>query len=107
MTTTGASYAIPEGFDAAQHLGGEAWEIGEETTSVKLRFDASIAWWAEQNLPDAKATENDDGSRDVTMDVANLDALISWVIGFGDKIEITAPDDARVRLVDHLAPFVT
>ena len=107
VTTTGASYAIPKGFDAAQHLGGEAWEIGEETTSVTLRFDASIAWWAEQNLPDAKATENDDGSRDVTMDVANLDALISWVIGFGDKIEITAPDDARVRLVDHLAPFVT
>lgn len=106
VATTGESYAIPEGFDATDRLGAEPWEIGEETTSVRLRFDPSIAWWAQQNLPDAKATENDDGSSDVTMDVANLDALISWVIGFGDKIEITAPDEARARLVEHLAPFL-
>lgn len=107
VTSTGAGYEIPEGFDASTHLGGEPWEIGEETTPVTLRFDASMAWWAAQNLPNAKTIENDDDSRDVTMDVANLDALISWVIGFGDKIEIIAPETATARLLEHLAPFLT
>lgn len=106
VTTTGESYAIPEGFDATARLGAEPWEIGEDKTAVTLRFDPSIAWWPHQNLPDAKASENDDGSSDVTMDVANLDALISWVIGFGDKIEISDPESARARLVEHLAPFL-
>ena len=98
------AYEIPDGFDASAHLGGEAWQIGEETTPVTLVFDPSIAWWATQNMEGAKETSA--GGAEVTMDVANLDALVSWVIGFGDRVEIAAPAEARTRLRDHLAPFL-
>lgn len=102
---TGLTYEIPKGFDAADHLGGEPWEIGDETTQVTLRFDPSVAWWARQNLSGMDVSEDDDGVA-VTMGVANLDALISWVVGFGDRVAIVAPQEARARMLDHLAPFV-
>ncbi|MBW3595251.1 MAG: WYL domain-containing protein [Actinobacteria bacterium] len=103
---TGESYTIPESFDAASHLGGEPWEIGEETTDVTVHFDASLAWWADQNLAGLPTTTDADGGRTVTMKVARLDALISWVIGLGEHVEIVAPAEARARLVQHLSPFL-
>ena len=103
----GETYEIPDGFDATEHLRGEPWEIGEETTEVTVHFDQSLAWWAEQNLPDAPSSATPDGVRTVTMKVANLDAFISWVIGFGEKVEVVSPAPARFRLVEHLAPFLT
>lgn len=105
VRTTGATYAIPPGFDATEHLGGEPWEIGDEKIEVTLAFDPSVAWWAGQNLTGARV-ESDDGGAVVTMSVANLDALISWVIGFGDRVEIVSPPEARARMLEHLTPFV-
>lgn len=106
IETTGTSYEIPEGFDAAAHLGGEPWEIGESAIPVNVRFDPSIAWLARQNLGGLAAEETGDGACEVTMNVANLDALISWVIGFGDRVEILSPPEARARMTEHLNPFL-
>ena len=100
----GSTYEIPAGFDAAEHLGGEPWEIGDEATEVSLRFDPSVAWWAKQNLSAMKVSDSEEGAI-VTMEVANLDALISWVIGFGERVEIVSPPEARQRMLEHLAPF--
>ena len=102
----GEIYEVPEGFDATEHLRGEPWEIGDETTEVTVHFDPSVAWWAEQNLGDLPSATTPDGGRTVTMKVAKLDAFISWVISFGESVEIVAPAEARARLVQHLAPFV-
>ena len=103
----GESYEVPEGFDAAAHLGGEPWEIGDAAAPVTLRFDPSVAWLAKQSIGgDVKIVDTEDGGCEVTMDVANLDALISWVIGFGDRVEIVSPEEARARMIDHLRPFL-
>lgn len=100
------TFEVPEGFDADAHLGREAWEIGSGADSAAvIRFDPSIRWWAEQNLHDAPRRESGDGALDVELQAANLDALVSWVIGFGDGIEIVSPPEARRRLLDHLKPF--
>ena len=101
----GSTYEIPAGFDAAEHLGGEPWEIGDETSEVSLRFDPSVAWWARQNLSAMKVVDGPEGAT-VTMEVANLDALISWVIGFGERVEVVSPPDARERMLEHLTPFL-
>ena len=101
----GETYEIPDGFDATEHLRGEPWEIGEETTDVTVRFDRSLAWWADQNLADP-ASATPDGGRTVTMKVAKFDAFLSWIIGFGGHVEIVSPADVRDRLVDHLSPFL-
>ena len=100
------SYSIPGDFDAGAHLTGDPWEIGDDAQDVTVRFDPALAWWAEQNLAGLPSSAGPDGGRVVTMKVANLDALMSWIVGFGANVEIVAPPEARMRLVEHLAPFL-
>ncbi|HVL65066.1 MAG TPA: WYL domain-containing protein [Actinomycetota bacterium] len=98
------SYEIPAGFDAKAHLPKEAWELtAEDETTAVVRFDPSLRWWAEQNLNGAELAERSDGAVDASFRVGNLDALISWALGFGDKVEIVRPEEARSRLLEHLA----
>lgn len=101
------SYTIPRSFDAAEHVGEQAWAIGPETSDVTVvRFDASMSWWVEQNMPGLPASAGPHGALDVEVPVANLDALISWIIGFGSEVEILAPESARRQLIEHLAPYL-
>jgi proteasome accessory factor B len=100
------SYAIPVGFDAQSHLSAEAYEIGEQHGDAVVRFDEALAWWVDQNLAAAPHTRNADGSVDVTLPVGNLDALVSWVLGFGSSVELIAPPEARDAIFAHLQPLV-
>jgi proteasome accessory factor B len=100
------TYDVPDDFDATEHL-GEGWEIGTEPTTAVVRFDADMRWWAERNLAEGHKTEASGGALDVEMPVSNVDALVSWALGFGDRIEIRRPEEARRRLLSHLEPFLT
>jgi proteasome accessory factor B len=100
------SYEVPVGFDAQAHLSAEAYEIGEQHADAIVRFDDSLAWWVDQNLAEAPRTRNDDGSVDVTLPFGNLDALVSWVLGFGSSVELIAPSEARDAIVAHLEPLL-
>ncbi len=106
IETTATSYEVPEGFDAAAHLGGDPWEIGGEAASVSLVFDDEVAWWARQNLAHLDVRAAGDGRVEVTMEVANVDALVGWVVSFGGRVEIASPGPARARMLEHLAPFL-
>ncbi len=107
VTPTGASFKVPEGFDVKDYIGGEAFEIGgEEAVTVQVRFSSHLRWWAEQMAPDATKSEAPDGALDVEMKVVNIDALVSWAIGFGDDIEIVGPQEARSAVVEQLQPFL-
>lgn len=99
------SYEIPDDFDASQHLAGKTFEIGDDLQTATVRFDADTRWWLEQNMPDAETDQGPDGSLDVKVPVANVDALVSWLLGFGAGVELIAPAEARVHLVRHLAPY--
>lgn len=100
------TYEVPTGFEAEKHLPADAWEIGEEPAEAVLRFDRSMRWWVEQNLPALDSKEAPAGALDVTLVVANVDALVSWALGFGDSIEILSPERARRRLLERLEPLV-
>jgi proteasome accessory factor B len=100
------SYDIPAGFDAQAHLSAEAYEIGEQHADAIVRFDESLAWWVDQNLAAAPRSRNEDGSVDVTLPFGNLDALVSWVLGFGSSVELIAPSEARDAIVAHLEPLL-
>ncbi len=105
VITLDTTYEVPTGFDADAHLGREAWEIGTDgDRTAVVRFDASMRWWAEQNLRTHPRSEAE-GSLDVELQASNLDALVSWVIGFGDGVEIKSPPEARSRLRAHLETF--
>lgn len=97
------TFAIPDSFDAAAHLTGEAWEMGEapRITAV-MRFDGALRWWPEQNLADLKQSDGPDGALDVEVPVSNVDAFVSYAIGFGDEVEIVSPPEVRARLVEQV-----
>ncbi|MGH2806269.1 MAG: helix-turn-helix transcriptional regulator [Actinomycetota bacterium] len=102
-----ATFDIPESFDARAHLAGEPWEIGEQTaTQAEVRFDPALAWWPEQNLAGLEQTTVSDGAVHVQMPVANVDAFVSWVIGFADQVEVVEPAEVREAVARQIERFV-
>lgn len=100
------TYEVPEGFDAAARVGAEAWEFGpDQGLRVRVRFDASTRWWAEQNLAHLDMDEALEGALDVSMAAANADAVLGWVIGWHGTVTIVEPDSLVDRLVSHLEPW--
>jgi predicted DNA-binding transcriptional regulator YafY len=101
------TYDIPPDFRAEEKLPAQAWEVGpDESTEAVVRFAPAMRWWAEQNLPAATSSDGPEGSLDVRFPVANVDALISWVLELGPSVEILEPSTARDRLVQHLEAFL-
>lgn len=100
------AYEIPDGFDAPKYV-RTAWQIGSEAPDKSVvRFDPSMRWWAEQNMRGFPRAEAPNGALDVELEVANLDALISWALQFGDTVEIVSPQSARDRMLDRLRSFL-
>ena len=107
VTQGDGTYEIPEDFDLESHIGLEPWELGAgRHATAKVRFDPTLAWWPHQNMSQLEAHQLDDGAVEIDMPVANLDALVSWALGFGDRVEIVEPPEARAALVQHLSPFL-
>jgi len=101
------TYEIPADFRAEEKLPAQAWEIGpDDPSDATVRFSSDVRWWAEQNLASVTSVEGPDGSLDVRLPVANLDALVSWVLELGPEVEIVTPPAARERLVEHLEAFL-
>ena len=100
-------YEIPDSFDAQAYVAREPWEIGgDEPTSAVVRFDPALAWWPAQNMPEATSRSSDDGGVEVELPVANIEALVSWALSFGDEVEILEPASARDALRAHLTGFL-
>ena len=95
------SYEIPESFDAniylQPYLGVTA--TGEPQT-VKLRFHPDIARIAQETVwHDSQVTAlGMDGSAIVTMQLAITTDLVSFVLGWGDMVEVLAPGSLRRRV---------
>ena len=105
VETLPGTFEVPPDFDVNEHVGGDAWQIGEtegEIDRAFVRFDAHLRWWPEQNLPAAPKQEGPAGAVDVEIMVSNLDVFVSWVLGFGDAVEVLAPPAARGRVIEHL-----
>jgi predicted DNA-binding transcriptional regulator YafY len=88
------SYEIPESFDANEYLSGY-WSITATGTprTVKLRFRPEIARIATETVwHDTQATEAEmDGSVTVSMRLAITHDLVSFVLGWADKVEVLEP----------------
>jgi proteasome accessory factor B len=95
------TFEVPSDFSAEDHVSVEAWELGDRPISVTVRFSPDFRWWAEHNLR-ADMTEGPDGTLDVFLQAGNLDALASWVIGFGGEAQIIEPAEARETLLHRL-----
>jgi len=107
VTTTGEAggFERPEGFSAVSFVPNAPWEAGDaiETTAL-VRIDPELAWWAERQVHDSAAvTRLPDGGVELSLRVANPDALIGWVLSFEDGAEIIEPAELRQRIIERVA----
>lgn len=89
----------------AAELEGHPWEAGTEPVmTTTVRIDADLAWWAERRLGRSTPTidRQDDGGVLLTLDVANPDAFVGWVLGFGTSAEVLSPPEMRERIVARI-----
>jgi len=102
LTTTEAGFTVEEDFDVSEYL-GRAWSTMPEGRiyNVKLLFLAKVAkdvvevkWHSTQ-----KVTPNGDGSAIVEFRVDGLNEITWWVLGYGDQVQVLAPQALRKRVL--------
>ena len=102
---TSEPYAVPPGFDANEYL-GSSWGIvvvEEEVKTIRLkirdpeimRIMGETVWHPSQVLEKQK-----DGSMIMTMRVTDTYELLSWILGWGDKLEVLEPPEIREAVVE-------
>jgi proteasome accessory factor B len=86
------AFQKPRGFDIRRAVNSQPWETGSDpVVATKVRFDSEVAWWAARSLglPDPTA------ELAATVDVANKDAFVGWVLSFGASAEVLDPPEMR------------
>lgn len=100
---TSETYTIPSDFDANKFF-SSSWRViaGGEVKTVRLRIvDPEIvrimeetAWHPSQVLKMQK-----DGSMMLTLKVSNTVDFHSWILGWGEKIEVLEPQELREEIL--------
>ena len=97
-------YVIPPDFDANEYL-GSSWGIvvEEEVKTIRLRIEdpeimrimGETVWHPSQVLETQK-----DGSAIMTLKVTDTYELLSWILGWGEKMEVLEPPEIREAVID-------
>lgn len=103
-----SSAHLPEGFDAADTFSIDPWQFGSgEETDVDVLVDAAEAGRIVGELGDDSVVERrDDGTVVVRLAVTDHQALVTWVLGWLDHVEVLGPDEVRTAVIDRLTAMV-
>jgi predicted DNA-binding transcriptional regulator YafY len=73
---------------------------GDETTAVRVRFAPRVAKAAiaARIVAERQLKQRRDGSVEIVYQVADVDELVRWVLGWGAQAEIVSPRAARTRI---------
>jgi len=95
---TQQTYSIPPDFDANKYL-ASAWGIvvGDEVKIVRLLFLPEIARLMEETIwhPSQVIEKKDDGSVIMTLKVFDTFDFRSWILQWGEKVEVLEPEELR------------
>lgn len=102
IEATSVSYAIPPNFDANVYF-GSAWGIvvEGEVKTVKLKFTPELAriMLETKYHPSQIVETQPDGSLIMTLEVGNTLELYSWIMGWGEKVEVLEPQELRREMI--------
>jgi len=106
---TDETYTIPPDFDANRYFSA-AWGIvveGEEQT-VRLRFSPEIARLMEETVwhPSQVLEKQADGSVIMTLKVFHTYELVTWILGWGEKVEVLEPAELRGEVLQAAKEMV-
>ncbi|NLE09540.1 MAG: YafY family transcriptional regulator [Dehalococcoidales bacterium] len=96
-------YTIPEDFDANKYF-DSSWGIiveGEAKT-IRLKFDAGIARIFEETIwhPSQMLKRQKDGSLLMTLQVMDTVELYSWILSWGERVEVLEPKELREDIIN-------
>lgn len=98
---TDEPFEVPDDFDGPQRL-RDSWIVtDDEPVEVRLLFhDASAAERARESRwhTSQQAVERPDGKLELRFTVAGLLEIASWVLGWGDTVEVLGPEALRERV---------
>jgi hypothetical protein len=82
--------------------------IGGPRTQVTLLFDAKVGRFVRRRLwhPTQKITKTERGV-ELAMDVSGAVELMSWILGWGDKVEVLEPESLREEIAAEVARVAT
>ncbi|MBB6099685.1 proteasome accessory factor B [Deinobacterium chartae] len=105
LTILPDAYTIPEDFDALQYLSG-AWGIMTgPPIRVVLEFSANVAERVyEERLGCLVEPPHtlEDGRVRLTLEVGGWLELVPWVLGWGQSVEVKAPQELRAYVADQV-----
>jgi predicted DNA-binding transcriptional regulator YafY len=106
---TNETYTIPADFDANKYFSA-AWGIvaeGEEQM-VKLKFSPEIARLIEETIwhPSQVLEKQADGSVIMTLKVFYTYELVTWILGWGEKVEVLEPPELRQEMLQTAKAMV-
>ena len=106
VTVLDEAVVAPSDFDIRSALPADPMMLGADQHSVRsarVSIGRQRAFSAVRELGhDRVLARNEDGSVEVAVPFANLDALVSWVLGFLEHAVVLEPDDVRDEVVRRL-----
>lgn len=101
---TPESYTIPPDFDANDFF-GSSWGIvvEGEVKTVKLKIeDPEIMRIIEETIwhPSQVLEKHKDGSMIMTLKITDTVELYSWILGWGDRVEVLEPEELRQDIIE-------
>ena len=92
----------PDDFELQKYIDDGHFGIlqSDETIHLKCLFDATVAKHLEESPlhENQKLTPQDDGRFLLEADVHDTSQLEWWILGFGDQVEVVAPECLRAKI---------
>jgi predicted DNA-binding transcriptional regulator YafY len=100
IETTGDSFEIPDTFDMETFMKSSFGVFHGEPVEVKVRFRADIAGYITEKIwHDSQTIEHEkDGSILFTAEVAGTNEIKFWILNWGSKAEVLAPESLREEI---------
>jgi predicted DNA-binding transcriptional regulator YafY len=98
----GPEFEVPQDFDPGASLEAPPFAKGEAALKAEIRFEPSTAWLVERTSPWLVLDFSEDSSATTTVEVADVDGFLSWVLGFGDGAELLGPPELRQEILERL-----
>jgi predicted DNA-binding transcriptional regulator YafY len=97
-------FEYPKDYQPAQLVEGSFGLFGGPRTQVRLLFEAKVGRFVRRRLwhPTQKITKTERGV-ELTMEVAGTTELKTWILGWGDQVEVLEPESLREEIAAEVA----
>ncbi len=104
LTGAAGQFEVPADFRADAYLEDRPWDYGDgRPTDVTLLVDPGHEVGVLHAVgPDAEVTAEADGSTRITIRAIEIGAVVSFVLGLGEHVEILRPPEARAAIIAAL-----